>query len=92
MASQSGMHAMPFKHSNKKLDTTTPPAEYKPSVKKTWLVVDPWGTKLCECGTLESAQTVARDEAKTLPDMVFTIFEAVEMFRAPLASTETVKL
>jgi hypothetical protein len=66
--------------------------QLEPAVTKTWLVLDPSGNKVTECGSLESAQIVARDEAKHYPEMVITIFEAVEMYRAPIAETETVKL
>jgi hypothetical protein len=67
-------------------------AKSEPAVTKTWLVLDPSGNKVTECGSLESAQIRARFEAKAYPEMVVTIFEAVEMYRAPLAETEKVSL
>jgi hypothetical protein len=67
-------------------------AKSEPAVEKTWLVIDPYGKKVTECATLETAQIRARFEAKAYPEMVVTIFEAVEMYRAPLAETEKVSL
>lgn len=80
-----GLHVRPFVTNTLRLT-----ADDEPKTDKTWLVMSVYEERLC--GSLQSAQMIAATEAKRHPGCRIVIYEAVEIYKAPIAETERVKL